>query len=96
MAEYTERQVVGKLEILEDGQIQVRQDTVILRDGVEIHRTYHRRVLTPTLTPVDAQEDARIKAVTAGVWTPAVVEAYERAKPTPETADIPETPKSRV
>jgi len=32
----TERKEIGKMEILPDGIIQVRTDTVIERDGVEV------------------------------------------------------------
>jgi len=43
----TERTEVGSREILFDGQIQVRTDTIIERDGVEISRTFHRHVVSP-------------------------------------------------
>jgi hypothetical protein len=43
----TERKEIGSIEVLPLGQIQVRTDTVIDRDGVEISRTYHRHVLEP-------------------------------------------------
>lgn len=74
----TERIIVGRLEVLEDGLLQVREDTVIERDGVELIRTYHRRVLEPG--EVVSREDARIRAVAAVVWTPEVIKAYEDKK----------------
>jgi hypothetical protein len=43
----TERTVIGSRQVLANGVIQVRTDTVILRDGEEISRTYHRHVLAP-------------------------------------------------
>jgi hypothetical protein len=43
----TKRIEIGKLEILKDGQIQVRQDTVFEENGKEQIRTYHRVVLPP-------------------------------------------------
>jgi hypothetical protein len=39
--------VVGSIEILEDLRMQVREDTVVDEDGVEISRTFLRYVLTP-------------------------------------------------
>lgn len=70
-----ERTVTGKIEILEDGQMQVRTDTVVLRDGVEIARTYHRHVLAPGEDV--STRDAKSQAVSAVVWTPQVVQAYK-------------------
>jgi hypothetical protein len=75
----TERLEIGKIEILPDGQIQTRQDTVIERDGVEIARTYHRRVLEPG-QPVDTEADARVATVAAVLWTPDVVKAFADKK----------------
>lgn len=74
----TKRTEFGKIEILPDGQIQVREDTVIEEDGKELIRTYHRRVLEPTLTP--AEPDARLSAVLPVLWTEKVVTDYEEAK----------------
>jgi len=65
--------------ILEDGQLQVREDTIIERDGVEISRLYHRRVLAPLAPPTeDTHPDARVRAVAALIWTPEVIAAYRR------------------
>lgn len=38
----TEQKFIDKIEIIYTGTIQVRQVTVIEKDGVEIARTYHR------------------------------------------------------
>ena len=38
----TEESVIDQIMVLEDGQIQVRQANKVLRDGVEISRTFHR------------------------------------------------------
>ena len=64
---------IDKVEILEDGQLQVREAKIILEDGVEISRAYHRRVLDPgrdTLTNVDTKTTAtRSKIDVLGVAT---------------------------
>ena len=64
---------IDKVEILEDGQLQVREAKVIYEDGKEISRTYHRMVLDPgrdTLTNVDTKTTAtRSKIDVLGVAT---------------------------
>lgn len=71
----TEQTITGKIEILEDGQMQIRTDTVVLRDGVEIARTYRRHVLAPGEDV--STRDAKSQTISAVVWTPAVVKAYK-------------------
>jgi len=67
--------VIDKIEVLEDGQIQVRQATIIMEDVVEIGKTYHRWVLAPD-DNVDTQTD-RVKAIANTVWTKEVKDAYK-------------------
>ena len=43
----TERVEIGKREVLSDGKIQVRTDTIIEKYGVEIRRAFHLHVLAP-------------------------------------------------
>jgi hypothetical protein len=71
----TKRTEYGMMTILPDGQIQLRQDTVIEEDGVELSRTYHRSVLKPG-DDVSTATDARIPVLTAAVWTPDVLSAF--------------------
>ena len=73
----TKRTEVGSRNVLADGQIQVRTDTVIEEDGVEISRTYHRHVVAPgdDLT----NEDPLVRRVASAEHTNAVVKAYQRA-----------------
>lgn len=72
----TERQVIGVITILEDGQLQIRTDTVIERDGVEIQRLHHRKVLAPG-DDTRAEIDDRIRTVATAMWTAEVVQAYQ-------------------
>lgn len=78
-----EKQIVtGKIEILPDGQIQIRTDTVILEDGIELSRTYHRSVLSPN--DDTSKHDERVQAVAELIWTPDVIKAHkDRAIDTP-------------
>lgn len=70
----TERIVIDRVEVVENNIIQVRQATVIERDGVEIARTFHRW----TLCPGDdlSNQDAKIVAIANAVWTDDVIGEY--------------------
>lgn len=70
--------VIGKREILEDGQIQVRTDTVVEEDGVEISRTYHREVLTPGQNLAGKPDE--VSRVANAEWTPDVVNKFKAAE----------------
>ena len=74
----TERTEIGSREVLTDGQIQVRTDTVIERDGVEISRTFHRHVVVPGQDI--SGEDTSVQTVANAVHTAEVVEAYKAAQ----------------
>ena len=82
----TERFENDKIEVV--GQykaVQVRNATIIERDGVEISRTFQRHVLQPgvlgvgvtTLVDTDISgEDTDVQAICNAVWTDAVKEAW--------------------
>jgi len=74
----TERVEIGRREVLADGQIQVRTDTVIERDGVIISRTYHRHVIAPGDDV--SGEEASVQLVANAVHTDAVIAAYRAAE----------------
>ena len=74
----TEKTIIGSREVLPDGQIQVRTDTVIEKDGVEISRTYHRHVVAPG-DDVNG-EDASVQTVANAVHTAEVIAAYKAAQ----------------
>jgi hypothetical protein len=72
----TERTVDDKIEIVGDYKhIQIRQATIIERDGVEISRSFHRRVVGP-LDNVSGETD-EIKALAALLHTAEVKAAYQ-------------------
>jgi len=54
--------------------IQCRTATIVKEDGVELSRSFHRRVLTPEMDV--SGEDAEIKGVAAAVWTDEVKAAW--------------------
>ena len=74
----TEKEAIDQITILEDGQMQIRTATKIIRDGVEIARTFHRHVVAPgqDLT----REDVRVRAVGKAMHTRAVIAAFKKAQ----------------
>ena len=72
----TERNADDKIEIVGDYKhLQIRTATIIERDGVEISKGYHRRVVGP-LDDVSG-ETAEIQALAALVHTDEVKAAYQ-------------------
>ena len=57
--------------------LQIRRADIVMRDGVEIARSYHRHCLCPG-ADVSKECDV-VKAVAPAVWTEEVVAAYEVA-----------------
>lgn len=71
----TERNTIDKIEVLENGIIQIRQANIVERDGVEIAKTYHRWTLAPG-QDLTGQEQ-RVVNVANAVWTEEIVAAYQ-------------------
>lgn len=71
-----EKQVIDKIEVIENGTIQIRTATIIEKDGQEISKTFHRHVVHP----IDdiTKEDARVQAIANAVWTNEVVNQYKK------------------
>ena len=65
-----------KLEIIPPYSIiQCREANIVLKDDVEVGRTYHRHVRSPG---DDVSSDcAELQAVATALWTTEVVAAYE-------------------
>ena len=76
--------VTGQIEVGENGTIGLRTDTVVLDGGVELSRTFHRKVLAPGDDV--SGEDAKVQAVASAVWTTEVVAAYVAAQAAAEPA----------
>ena len=60
-------EVIDSMNVLEDGQIQVRRATKIMEDGKELSRANHRKVIAPTDDV--SGEDAETQAIAAIVQT---------------------------
>ena len=74
----TENKSIDQIEIVRDWNIQVRQATVIERDGAFVSRTFHRWVLTPDMDISD--QPVNVQAIANAAWTPEVRQAYETFK----------------
>ena len=70
--------VVDSIEVIEDGQIQVRTRTDVLEDGVRLSHSFHRHVLAPGDST--SGQDARVIAIATATWTDAVIAAYIAAR----------------
>ena len=81
----TETQENDKIEVVNKWNIQVRNATIIKKDGVELTRSFHRKVLTPgTLDSSDnlvdtdiSGEDADVQAIANAAWTTQVKADYK-------------------
>ena len=73
-----------KIEVVNKWNVQVRNATVIKEDGVELTRSFHRKVLVPgTLDASDnlvdtdiSGEDADVQAICNAAWTAQVKTDY--------------------
>jgi len=81
----TETQENDKIEVVNKWNIQVRNATIIKKDGVELTRSFHRKTLTPgTLDSSDnlvdtdiSGEDADVQAIANAAWTTQVKADYK-------------------
>jgi len=74
----TEDTIVDSIDVLPDGQIQVRKANRVFRDGEEISKSYHRHVVAPGQDL--SLEDPRVAEIGAVVHTAEVIAAYEAAQ----------------
>ena len=72
--------VVDRIEVLEDGSVQVRTKTAILENGKQISGTFHRHVVAPG--DDYSKQDARVQPICKATHTAAVVAAYKAAQAT--------------
>ncbi len=76
-----EKRVVDQIEVTGQGFIGVQTINVILRDGVEVARSYHRKMIAPGDDLSAELPDVVSHASIA--WTPEVVAAYKAAQVKP-------------
>ena len=73
-----EETISHQMEVLGDGQIQVRKAIRTFSDGVEIAKIYHRWVLVPDAKDISIEPE-RVKAVANAVWTDDVKAKFKEA-----------------
>ena len=81
----TETTANDKIEVIDKWNVGVRKATVIKKDGIELTRTFHRKVLTPgeldasdNLVDTDVSgEDADVQAICNAAWTTQVKADYK-------------------
>ena len=74
----TERKEIDRIEIVDMGIIQLRQATVIEREGELVAKTYHRWMITPDMNISDQEQ--KVQAIANAAWTPEVKAAFEAFK----------------
>ena len=81
----TETQENDKIEVVNKWNIQVRNATIIKKDGVELTRSFHRKVLKPgTLDASDnlidtdlSGEDSDVRLIAQAAWSDQVKADYK-------------------
>jgi len=73
----TKEEVQDKIEVLEDGTMQVRVATKVFDDGILVAESYHRKVVTPEDNVTN--ETGLAKEIADKIFTPARKADY-RAK----------------
>ena len=84
MSTYSER-IELREEILPNQVIQLRTATVVLKDGEEIGRQYHRSCFVPGDDVSSAPQE--IQDIAGALWTPEVVAAYADSTAEQELAE---------
>jgi hypothetical protein len=75
----TKETQIGKIEVVgKYKSVQVRTDTVVIEDGNELSRKYHRHFLMPDADI--STEHSEVQAVCNAVWTQDVKDAYATFK----------------
>jgi len=81
----TKETQIGKIEVVgKYKSVQVRTDTVVMEDGEELSRKYHRHALNCGTLDADnnlvdtvlTDEHADVQAVCNAVWTQSIKDAY--------------------
>jgi hypothetical protein len=70
--------IVDRIEVVENGSVQVRTKTAIVEDGKQISGSFHRHVVAPG--DDYSNEADRVKAICAATHTPEVIAAYQAAQ----------------
>ena len=75
MSTFTETKVIDQITVTENGIVLYREATRILKDGVEVSKTFHRTSLTPG-QDLTGQPD-NVVAICNTAWTQEIIAAYQ-------------------
>jgi hypothetical protein len=70
-------EIVDRIEVVQNGAVQVRTRTSIMENGKQISGSFHRHVVAPG--DDYSKEDARVQAICAATHTTEVIAAYKAA-----------------
>ena len=68
---------VDRIEVVENGSVQVRTKTAIMEESKQISGTFHRHVVAPG--DDYSAEDSKVQAIAASIHTADVIAAYVAA-----------------
>ena len=71
----TKEVAIDKIEVVENGTLQVRQVTRVLEDGKELSSSYHRWSFTPGSDV--SNMPANVQAIATAAWTDEIIAAYQ-------------------
>jgi uncharacterized protein with FMN-binding domain len=71
----TKEETIDKIEVVEDGTLQVRQITRIMEDGKQISSSYHRWTLVPGSDI--SEQPSNVQAIANATWTSEVISKYQ-------------------
>jgi hypothetical protein len=75
----TKQTSIDRIEVVENGHIQVRQVTRIMEDGNQLSSSYHRWTFFPGQDVSDQPDN--VKAIASATWTPEIIAAYQASLP---------------
>jgi len=67
--------LIDRIEVVENGTVQVRQATIITEDGNQISRTYHRWCIVPSQDY--STQEQQVQDICKISHTPEVIAAYK-------------------
>lgn len=70
-------EAVDRIEVVENGCVQVRTKTAIMEDGKQISSSFHRHVVAPGSDY--SKEEERVQAICRATHTSEVIAAYKAA-----------------
>jgi hypothetical protein len=66
---------IDRVEVVENGTVQVRQATIITDNGNQVSRTFHRWCIVPSQDYSD--QDDKVRAICQVTHTPEVIATYK-------------------